>query len=128
MERIEVVGAVIMRDGLVFAARRGPGRPLDGLWEFPGGKLEPAETPSQALVREIQEELGCTVQVGEHLVDTEHAYSYGLVALSTYRCTIVDGEPQLTEHSEARWVAIEELTQLDWAPADLPTVAFLTNG
>lgn len=117
-----------MRDGLVFAARRGPGRPLDGLWEFPGGKLEPAETPSQALVREIQEELGCTVQVGEHLVDTEHAYDYGLVALSTYRCTIVDGEPQLIEHSEARWVATEDLTQLDWAPADLPTVAFLTNG
>ena len=127
MQRIDVVGAVIVRDGLVFAARRGPGRALEGLWEFPGGKLEPGETPAQALVREIQEELGCTVDVGEHLVDTEHTHSYGIVALSTYLCALVDGEPQLTEHIEARWVATEELTQLDWAPADLPTVEFLTN-
>ena len=123
--RIEVVGAVVVRDGAVLCARRGPGGPTGGLWEFPGGKIEPGETPAQALAREIDEELGCVVRVGEHLTTTVHEYADSTVALATYRCELVGGEPQAGEHAELRWLAPADLPTLRWAPADVPTVDLL---
>lgn len=120
--RIAVVGAVLERGDLILAARRAPGMTQPGLWEFPGGKVEPGETPAEALRREIAEELGCTVDVGVHVATCEHENGSGIVILDTYRCTLVTGEPRPLEHAELRWLPPEQLAGLPWSPADLPTV------
>lgn len=120
--RITVVGAVIVDDGRILAARRGPGKAQAGLWEFPGGKIEPGETPEQALRREIREELDCWIEVGDRLTRTEHRYDFGVVDLTTYWCTLAGGEPSAIEHSELRWVDADEITRLTWAPADVAAV------
>jgi len=116
--RVDVVGAVVVADGRILAARRGPAMSLPGRWEFPGGKIEPGESPQQALRRELVEELGCTVEVG----DLVTVSTYDHVTLTTYYCQLVEGMPQATEHDELRWVAPAALAALDWAPADLDTV------
>lgn len=119
---IEVVGAVIVRDGLVLCAQRGPGGATGGMWEFPGGKIEPGEAPEVALEREILEELGCRVQVGVEVTTTRHRYDALVVVLTTYWCTLVSGTPTPTEHVEIRWLTPEALAELEWAPADIPAV------
>ncbi len=119
--RFEVVGAVIMRRGLVYCTQRGPGR-LEGCWEFPGGKLEPGESPAAALTREIHEELGCTVRVGAKIATTEHEYDFAVISLTTFYCDLVAGEPTLTEHTASTWLRPDELMNLEWAPADIPAV------
>lgn len=125
MKRIEVVAAAIVRDGRVLAARRSAEMVLPNLWEFPGGKIEPGEPAEDALTRELQEELGCTVEVGQLVIETHHQYEFGLVILSTYYAKIRFGTPAATEHSELRWCNAAELTTLEWAPADLPAVALV---
>lgn len=122
---IDVVGAVFVREGHVFAARRGPGKAMAGMWEFPGGKIEPGETPEDALARELREELKIDARVGDHLTTTRHEYDFGVVNLATYYCELLAGSPTLTEHSETRWVPVNELRSLDWAPADIPAVELL---
>lgn len=120
---IDVTGAVITRDNAIFAAQRGPGKALAGKWEFPGGKIEPGETPEQSLARELKEELLVEATVGEHITTTEYEYDFGIVRLSTFHCTLAPGaEPTLTEHADSRWVPLAELTELDWAPADVSAV------
>ncbi|HIT76560.1 MAG TPA: (deoxy)nucleoside triphosphate pyrophosphohydrolase [Candidatus Avipropionibacterium avicola] len=121
-KQIAVVGAVVVRDGRVLAARRGPAMSLPGTWEFPGGKIEPGEGPEQALVREMREELLCTVEIGAHVATTTHAYDFGTVTLTTFLARVVAGEPQPTEHSAVRWLSVDELGSVEWAPADLPAV------
>lgn len=123
---IAVVGAVLERDGRILAARRGPGMTQPGAWEFPGGKLEPAETPQGALRREIAEELGCDIEVNEHITTCRHENAGNIVILDTYWCTLVAGEPRASEHAEIRWFTPEQLAGLPWSPADLPTVRRLT--
>lgn len=123
----KVVGAVILDSGRVLAAQRGPGKALAGLWEFPGGKIEPGESPSNALAREIEEELGCRVEVGDHVTTTTHEYEFGTIELATYYATLIGGTPTASEHSELRWVRFEDLQSLDWAPADLPAVATIVR-
>lgn len=120
--RINVVGAVLIRDDKVLAAKRGEDMSLPGLWEFPGGKIEPGESPQDALRRELEEELLCTAVIGDHLETTEHEYEFGTVILTTYFCALESEEPQLTEHAEIRWLAVEELWSVEWAPADIPAV------
>ncbi|MDN5605284.1 (deoxy)nucleoside triphosphate pyrophosphohydrolase [Rothia sp. HC945] len=124
-KRIEVVGAILTRGDAVFAARRGPGMTLEGYWEFPGGKIGAGETPQLALAREMREELNCEVEVGEFVTATEHEYDFGIVVLSTYRCTLKGSDPELSEHSEIRWVPVSELSVLSWAPADVPAVEII---
>lgn len=120
-KQINVVGAVIVRDGEVLCAQRGPGA-LEGMWEFPGGKIEAGETPREALEREIQEELECVVSVGDQVEVTAHEYDFGVVTLTTFYCELIDGTPQLTEHASVVWLAPEKLHELEWAPADIPAV------
>ena len=117
-----VVG-IVRKDNRFLLGRREPGGDVGGLWEFPGGKIENGETPKQALKREIREELGCVITVGDKITTT----IYNNIALSTYRCTIESGEPQALEHQTITWRVPQHLAELDWAPADLPTVEKLTR-
>lgn len=121
-KRINVVGAVLTRDNTILAAQRSSTMSLSGMWEFPGGKIEPHETPKEALVRELKEELLCTAEIGNIVQTTEHEYEFGTVILTTFYCSLTGDEPKLTEHSEIRWIQIADLDQLNWAPADIPAV------
>ncbi|MDJ0339333.1 (deoxy)nucleoside triphosphate pyrophosphohydrolase [Cryobacterium sp. PH31-O1] len=121
-KRINVVGAVLTRGQTILAARRSSKMSLPDMWEFPGGKIEANETPEQALLRELDEELLCSAEIGALVETTEHEYDFGIVVLTTYYCSLIGEEPRLTEHSEIRWVKVAELDQLDWAPADIPAV------
>ena len=124
-KKIEVVGAVLINEDRVFAAKRGPGKSMAGYWEFPGGKVEADETPEEALARELREELKIDVTVGEFIVTATHEAGTAVIELSTYLCTIIEGVPVLTEHEEFRWLPVSELSDVEWAPADIPTVELL---
>jgi 8-oxo-dGTP diphosphatase len=117
-----VACALIERDGRLLVARRGAGKARAGKWELPGGKIDDSETPSRALVREIAEELGCTVRVLDVLSGTAHAYPDIALELIPIRCEIVSGQPRAIEHAEIRWAGAEELAALEWSDADVPIV------
>ena len=121
-KQIHVVGAVIIQDGLVLCAQRGEGGSLAGLWEFPGGKIEPGESPAAALKREIAEELACTIQVGDLITTTSHVYVFGTVNLTTFYCRLMSGTPTTSEHAAIRWLRPADLTTIEWAPADIPAI------
>ena len=127
IKRINVVGAVIVRAGKILCAQRGPSGNLGGMWEVPGGKIEADETPREALVREIDEELLCKVVVGDEVTTTTYDYDFGRVTLTTFWCELLDGEPSLTEHDDVVWLSPEELPNLDWAPADRPAVELIVK-
>ncbi|MCY8507337.1 (deoxy)nucleoside triphosphate pyrophosphohydrolase [Bacillus atrophaeus] len=125
---IKVAAAVIQNDNnMILCALRSPIMSLSNLWEFPGGKLEEGENAQEALVREIEEELGCKIEAGEVIADIHHEYEKVIVNLISIRAKIVDGEPVAKEHAELRWVPVSELESLEWAPADLPTLTALIN-
>ncbi|HZG77311.1 MAG TPA: (deoxy)nucleoside triphosphate pyrophosphohydrolase [Paenibacillus sp.] len=129
MKTIEVVGAVIRDDrGDILCALRSSRMSMPGLWEFPGGKLEPGEAPRDALVREIREELGVELEVGALVADHTHAYESIVVRLRTYEARIVRGRPAAKEHERFEWRSAPDLAALHWAPADVPTVEALTRG
>ena len=117
MKTVNVVAAVIRDRGRVFATQRGYGENKDG-WEFPGGKIEPGETPQQALVREIEEELDTEIEVGEPLTEIEVDYPAFHLRMQCFWCRIVEGTPVLKEHEAARWLGLEDLDSVDWLPAD----------
>ena len=121
-KQIDVVGAVVIKDGMVLCAQRGPEGNLPYKWEFPGGKIEAGETPRQALQREIDEELLCVVDVGDQVESTTYEYDFAIITLTTFYCHLVHGAPQLTEHLKLAWLAPSDLAELDWAPADIPAV------
>jgi 8-oxo-dGTP diphosphatase len=114
----QVVGAAILRSGRVLAARRTAPSHAAGRWEFPGGKLEPGESPVEALVREIREELGCQIEVTRWLRDEVAIGSTHRLTVATAR--IVAGEPQPTEHDALVWLNAAELADVDWLDADRP--------
>jgi 8-oxo-dGTP diphosphatase len=119
-----VVAAVIERAGRILIARRHGGSHLGGLWEFPGGKRQPGETPEAALVREIREELDAAVTVGELLDDVEWTYPEKTVRLLFFRC-VLDDEPRAAEGQEIAWVAPADLDRYEFPPADGGLVARL---
>jgi 8-oxo-dGTP diphosphatase len=127
MKRIEVVGAVLIKNGKILAAKRSESMALPGLWEFPGGKIEPGETAAQALQREITEELKCDVEIEGYLTTTDYTYPFGIVSLATYYATLKGADPVLTEHAEIRWLTPAELFDVEWAPADIPAVEILAR-
>lgn len=121
MKTINVVAAVIMKEGKVFATQRGYGEFKDG-WEFPGGKVEAGESPEEALCREICEELEVEVNVGD-LIDTiEYDYPTFHLSMKCYACTIAGGSPHLLEHEAARWLSADQLDSVAWLPADITLI------
>ena len=108
MKKIEVVAAILHRDGAYFATQRGYGE-FEGMWEFPGGKIEPGESSEVALKREIQEELGLDIIIENLLCMTEYDYPSFHLTMHCYLCNIASGEIELREHKSARWLRPEEL-------------------
>lgn len=124
MKTVHVVAAVIREGDRVFATQRGYGEQKDG-WEFPGGKIEAGETPQQALVREIREELDTGIAVGECLTTIEYDYPAFHLSMQCFWAAICDGEPVLKEHEAARWLRAEELDDVAWLPADLTIIPLI---
>ena len=121
MKTVRVVAAVIRSEDKIFATARGYGE-FKGQWEFPGGKIEPGETPQEALVREIQEELDVKVEVGD-LIDTiEYDYPSFHLSMDCFWCIVTDGEITLKEAEDARWLSKDELYSVDWLPADMELI------
>lgn len=121
-KHIEVVAAVIRdEDGKILATQRGYGAMKDG-WEFPGGKMEPGETPQEALQREISEELAVTIEVDEFLCTVHYNYPDFYLTMHCYWCHVVRGAVKLLEHEAARWLAMDQLNTVDWLPADQEVV------
>ena len=127
MEAVEVVAAVIERDGKILITRRPVGAHLGGLWEFPGGKPEPGESFEDALRREIHEELGTDASVGEPIETIEWQYPDKLVRLAFFRCR-VRGEPRPLEGQEMAWVAPPDLTRYEFPAADASLIERLRRG
>ena len=117
MKQIEVVAAIIHHDGAYFATQRGYGE-FEGMWEFPGGKIEPGESQETALKREIQEELGVDITIGELLCTTEYDYPTFHLTMHCYLCSVASGEIELREHKSAQWLTAETLDSVEWLPAD----------
>lgn len=118
MKTIRVVAAIIIENGKVFATQRGYGEFKDG-WEFPGGKIEPDETPEDAIVREIKEELDTEVEVQELLDTVEYDYPTFHLSMDCFICKIISGDLVLKEHEAAKWLRRETLDSVEWLPADL---------
>jgi 8-oxo-dGTP diphosphatase len=117
MKSIKVVAAIIEKDGKILATQRGYGDMLGG-WEFPGGKVEPGETPEQAIKREIEEELEAEIDVGRLVCDVAYDYPTFHLDMDCFLCTLAGGEITLLEHSAAKWLDAEHLRSVGWLPAD----------
>jgi len=125
---IKVTAAVMVNDEMLLIAKRKPTGRLPNLWELPGGKVEPDETPEECLQREIKEEFDINVSVGEYLGSNTHTYDFGTIELMAYRTIWEDGDLILNDHEEIRWVFAHELDQFDFAPADTAFVEKLKSG
>jgi 8-oxo-dGTP diphosphatase len=119
---VRVTAGIIENGGRLLIARRKPGKHMGGKWEFPGGKIEPGESPEQSLVRELDEELALRVEVGELLCVVPYRGGGVELELMVYHVTRLDGEPVLREHEEIRWVFPGELASFDLADSDRKAV------
>lgn len=127
VKTVKVVAAIIRRGDKIYATQRGYGDYKDG-WEFPGGKVEPHETPEQALIREIKEELLADIKVGKKLITVEHDNPGFHLSMDCFWAELVnDEDPVLTEHEAARWLAKDALNEVDWLPADVKVVEAVLN-
>lgn len=118
MKTIEVVAAIIVKGKKVFATQRGYGEFKDG-WEFPGGKIESGESPEDALMREIREELDVDIKVGRLLETVEYDYPNFHLTMHCFICELLSEEIVLKEHEDAKWLEEDELDSVDWLPADV---------
>ena len=121
VKTVEVVAAIIKRDGKILATQRGYGD-LEGGWEFPGGKVESGETPEDAIVREIEEELRASIVVDSRLTTVEHDYEKFHLSMRCYVCSLTSEDVVLTEHHAARWLDGDTIDSVAWLPADVQVV------
>jgi len=126
MKTVEVVAAIIRKEGRVFATQRGYG-PWKDWWEFPGGKTEPGETPEAALVREIEEELSTQISVDKFLCTIDYDYPDFHLTMHCYLCSLLTEALHLNEHEAARWLSAPELSSVNWLPADLQLLPIITK-
>jgi 8-oxo-dGTP diphosphatase len=124
MRTIHVSAAIIIRDNLIFTTKRGYGE-FKGQWEFPGGKIEPGESPQEALVREIREELDTEIRVNKLIDIVEYDYPDFHLTMHCFLCEIISGNLILKEHEDARWLRSDELDLVDWLPADLELIELI---
>ena len=122
---IDVVAAVVMRNGKYMIARRAPGKHLAGYWEFPGGKIEEGESPEDSLQREIEEEFGVYAQVGAYLGENVHGYGDKTVRLMAYEATVEQDIHQSTDHDQIEWVELNQMDDYPLATADVPLLRYL---
>ena len=125
---IKVTAAILVKDHKIIIAKRGPNDRLANKWEFPGGKVETNETPEQCLKREMKEEFDIDVSVGEYLGSSIYNYSHMSIELMAYRAYWENGEIDLKDHDDFKWISIEQLADFDFAPADMVFVERLKNG
>jgi len=123
MVTLHVVGAAIVQQQRCLIAQRGEGMSLAGKWEFPGGKVEPGESPVAALAREIEEELGLQITVAQLLATGTATVGARLISLDVYAAAITSGTLAVREHAQVSWVTAGELSNFDWAEADIPCVS-----
>ena len=121
MKQTEVVAAIIRKEDKIFATQRGYGDFKDW-WEFPGGKMEPGETPEEALKREIREELSTEISVDEFLCMVEYDYPAFHLTMHCYLCSLLTEALHLNEHEAAKWLTKDELDGVKWLPADLEVI------
>ena len=126
MKSIKVVAAIILHDNQIFATQRGYGD-FKGGWEFPGGKVEPGESPQEALRREIREELAMEIEVGELFETVEYDYPTFHLSMDCFWTEIVSGDLVLREHAAAKWLTKEELDSVEWLPADITLIEKIKN-
>ena len=124
MKNIEVVAAIIVKDGCVLSTKRLKGE-FAGQWEFPGGKVEPNETNEQALIREIQEELNADIIVKEFLCTVKYQYPNFHLTMHCYICNLVTSDFVLNDHSDAKWLTKDTLDTVEWLPADIEILSSL---
>lgn len=122
-----MAGALFDEGGRVLIAQRPAGKHMAGGWEFPGGKVEPGETPREALVRELREELGIEVHEAAPLIAYEHEYPHRRVLLDLWVVTHYTGEPQALDAPALQWTAVEDLERVGLLPADLPMIPALAG-
>ena len=125
--KVEVVAALIWDNDKFLICQRPAHKARALLWEFVGGKVEPGETKEQALIRECQEELAVTLDVGDVFMDVIHEYPDILIRLTLFHCTIPEGYPEALEHNDIRWIHPSEIDQYDFCPADTDILKRITR-
>lgn len=126
MKTIEVVAAIIHKDNCYLATQRGYGD-FEGMWEFPGGKIEEGESREEALKREIKEELDVEVKIEKFLCIVNYDYPNFHLTMHCYHCSIGDSEIRLLEHQSAKWLTKDELNEVEWLPADIAVIERLCD-
>jgi 8-oxo-dGTP diphosphatase len=126
-DMVEVVAALIWDKDKFMICQRPAHKARALLWEFVGGKVEPGETKEQALIRECQEELAITLSVGNVFMDVVHEYPDITVHLTLFNATIAAGTPQKLEHNDIQWIAVDEIANFEFCPADTEILERLTN-
>ncbi|WP_405286703.1 (deoxy)nucleoside triphosphate pyrophosphohydrolase [Methanobrevibacter sp.] len=124
MKTLNVVAAIIKKENKILATKRGYGEFIN-MWEFPGGKIEAGESQKEALIREIKEELDCTIKPTKFALDLEYQYPTFYLKMACFEAVITEGTPRLLEHNDARWLTREELDSVNWIPADLQIIDYL---
>ena len=132
MKHVEVVCAIIVNDkGEVFCTKRGPGRALEGFWEFPGGKVENNETHEETIIREIKEELNSNIKPIKYIGKVDHEYtnldSPFSITMYGYLCKLIEGELTLSEHTAKQWVTLDKLKDIEFAEADIPFINMINK-